>query len=281
MSTYRKETLNPSPSDRKATRHTKREGRRLRAGRRTLGAEPSGGQAGQQGGGVGAFFFYLVPGRSLARRGALRGVFSRRGRLVPGPLPSLCRLLLAVGEALALGHVARGAVLQVRGTDKGPLHTCWSRSPLRTPQRTLGFRRLKDKRIILTEENVRQRRLKRVQLNTTVLGAIRHSIKRSLCTPAGALFDFVFGSSRRGAAETNLTANPMRLRVRSPASLSGWRIWGRHELWCRWQTWLGSGAAVAVVEAGGCSSDSTPSLGTSVCRGCGPKKTGKTLCFQT
>ena len=37
--------------------------------------------------------------------------------------------------------------------------------------------------------------------------------------------------------------------------------------------WLGSCVAVAVVEASGSSSDSTPSLGNSVCLGCGPKKT--------
>ena len=34
--------------------------------------------------------------------------------------------------------------------------------------------------------------------------------------------------------------------------------------------WLGSCIAVAVV--GDCSSDSTPSLGTSICPRCGPKK---------
>ena len=33
--------------------------------------------------------------------------------------------------------------------------------------------------------------------------------------------------------------------------------------------------AVAVVLAGSCSSDSTPSLGTSICHGCGPKKRKK------
>ena len=39
--------------------------------------------------------------------------------------------------------------------------------------------------------------------------------------------------------------------------------------------WLGSGVGVAaaVAKAGSCSSDSTPSMGTSKCRGCGPKKT--------
>ena len=36
---------------------------------------------------------------------------------------------------------------------------------------------------------------------------------------------------------------------------------------------LGSCVAVAVVEAGSCSSDSTPSLGASICRGCSPPKT--------
>ena len=37
---------------------------------------------------------------------------------------------------------------------------------------------------------------------------------------------------------------------------------------------LGSGVAVALVVgvAGSCSSDSIPSLGTSICHGCGPKK---------
>ena len=39
--------------------------------------------------------------------------------------------------------------------------------------------------------------------------------------------------------------------------------------------WLGSVMAVAGVEAGSCSSDSTPRLGTSICLGCGPKKKKK------
>ena len=38
---------------------------------------------------------------------------------------------------------------------------------------------------------------------------------------------------------------------------------------------------MAVVQAGGYSSDWTPSLGTSICRGCGPKKqTNKKNCFH-
>ena len=45
-----------------------------------------------------------------------------------------------------------------------------------------------------------------------------------------------------------------------------------HELWCRLQTRLGSQVAVALVQAGSYSSDSTPSLGTSKCRSSGPRK---------
>jgi len=47
-----------------------------------------------------------------------------------------------------------------------------------------------------------------------------------------------------------------------------------HELQYRSQTQHGSCVAVAVVSS--YSSDSTPSLGTSICRGCSPKKTNKT-----
>ena len=69
----------------------------------------------------------------------------------------------------------------------------------------------------------------------------------------------------------------MRMQVRSLASLSGSRIQRCHDLWCRSQTWLGSHFAVAVVEAGSCSSILTPSLGTSICHTCSPKKPKKRL----
>ena len=62
----------------------------------------------------------------------------------------------------------------------------------------------------------------------------------------------------------------MRLWVRSLISLSGLRIQRCCELWCRAKMWLGSGIAVNVVWA-----DPTPSLGTSICRGCGPNKREK------
>ena len=67
----------------------------------------------------------------------------------------------------------------------------------------------------------------------------------------------------------------MRMQDRSLASLCGLRIRRCHELWCRSQTWLGSGVAVAVAQVGSCSSALTPSLGTSVCSRCDPKKQKK------
>ena len=57
----------------------------------------------------------------------------------------------------------------------------------------------------------------------------------------------------------------MRMCVRSLASLSGVRMRHCRELWCRWQMRLGSGVAVAVVQASSSSSDWNPSLGTSIC----------------
>ena len=47
-------------------------------------------------------------------------------------------------------------------------------------------------------------------------------------------------------------------------------------LWCRLQTQLGSRVAVALVQAGSCSSDLTLSLGTSICRGSSPRNGKKT-----
>ena len=64
----------------------------------------------------------------------------------------------------------------------------------------------------------------------------------------------------------------MRTWFRPVASLSGSRIQCCHELWCRSQTQLRSGIALAVAQVGSCSSDSTPSLGISTCCRCSPKK---------
>ena len=73
-----------------------------------------------------------------------------------------------------------------------------------------------------------------------------------------------------------LLTNPlgtMWFWVQSLALLSELKIWCCHELWCRSQSWLGSGVAVTVAQVNSCSSNQTPSLGTSICHGCGPKKT--------
>ena len=64
----------------------------------------------------------------------------------------------------------------------------------------------------------------------------------------------------------------MRMQVQSMALLIGLRIWHCHKLWCRLQMRLGSCIAVAVAQASSCSSNSTPSLGTSICHRCAPKK---------
>ena len=64
----------------------------------------------------------------------------------------------------------------------------------------------------------------------------------------------------------------VRMRVQSLAFLSGLKIRRYHKLWCRWKMWLGSGVAVAVMEACGCSSNLTPSMGTSLHHRCGHKK---------
>ena len=67
----------------------------------------------------------------------------------------------------------------------------------------------------------------------------------------------------------------MRLWVWSLALLSELRIWHCCELRCSLQGWLGCGVATTVAVAGNCSSDSTPSLGISICYGCSPKKKKK------
>ena len=61
----------------------------------------------------------------------------------------------------------------------------------------------------------------------------------------------------------------------------GLRILCSCELWFRTQILLGSHIAVAVVQAGSCSSDSILSLGTSICHTCRPKKQTKTKPNQT
>ena len=66
-----------------------------------------------------------------------------------------------------------------------------------------------------------------------------------------------------------------RMQFGSLALLHGSAIWGCCEMWCRSQTQLGSCIAVAMVQAGSWSSDLTPTLATSICHGCGPKKKQK------
>ena len=55
------------------------------------------------------------------------------------------------------------------------------------------------------------------------------------------------GPLKLGRMCSQLGGETLRLLVQSLSSLSGFRIWRCHELWCRSQMWLGSGVAVAVV----------------------------------
>ena len=64
----------------------------------------------------------------------------------------------------------------------------------------------------------------------------------------------------------------LRLWLGSLASPTGSGTQCCRELWPRSQRWLESRVALAVVQAGSRSSDSTPSLGTSSCLRCGPQK---------
>ena len=79
-------------------------------------------------------------------------------------------------------------------------------------------------------------------------------------------------SSHCGAEEMN----PTNMH-KDGGSIPGLTQWvGIHhccDLWCMSQMRLGS--RVAVVQARSCSFDSIPSLGTSVCQGCSPKKQKK------
>ena len=75
------------------------------------------------------------------------------------------------------------------------------------------------------------------------------------------------------AQQKQICLASLRMQILTLAFLSGLRIWYCHELWRRSQMRLGSGIAVAVAQADNCSSDWTPSLGNSIYRRHGPKKT--------
>lgn len=79
-----------------------------------------------------------------------------------------------------------------------------------------------------------------------------------------------------GLQVTNLTS--VHENSNSIPALAEWVKDGRcQELQCRSQMRLGSHVAVAAAQASSCSSDSTPCLGTSICRKCGPKKQEKKI----
>ena len=82
------------------------------------------------------------------------------------------------------------------------------------------------------------------------------------------------GSSHCGTVE-GIQLVSMRMQVQSLASLSGSGIQHSSELSCRSHMQLGSHVAVATAQAGSCRSNSTPSLGASMCHRCGPNNPKK------
>ena len=104
------------------------------------------------------------------------------------------------------------------------------------------------------------------------------SVLQNTLTYQITLRSFIKKNTQQGVpvvVEINLTSIHVDA-VRCLAQHSGLGIWHCDELWCRSQTWLGTWIAAAVEQASGCRPDSTPSLGTSICLGCSPKKQNKT-----
>ena len=94
------------------------------------------------------------------------------------------------------------------------------------------------------------------QRNFSIINCCRRNVFPSLHMPKPNW------SSYCGEAETNLTS------IHEDASLiPGLTQWVVDPALprCRSHTWLRSHVAVAVAQAGSCSSNSTPSLGTSIC----------------
>ena len=85
----------------------------------------------------------------------------------------------------------------------------------------------------------------------------------AILVPLPFHLNFRNSSSHHGSAVT-AQLESMRTQIQFLALLGGLRIWHSCELWYRSQMQLRSCIAVAVVWVSSCSSDSVPSLGTSM-----------------
>ena len=98
--------------------------------------------------------------------------------------------------------------------------------------------------------------------------------KRNCWGNRGSIKNYMIESSHHGSMEMHPTRNN-----EVAGSIPGLAQWVKdqafQQLWCRLQTWLESGVAVALAEASSYISDQTPSPGTSICCGYGPKKKRK------
>ena len=91
------------------------------------------------------------------------------------------------------------------------------------------------------------------------------------CFTGEQLTNTEVGSSLPNTAEKNSTS-VLRMWIPFLTLLGGLRLGHCYELWCRLQMQIRSHVAVAVAEAGRCSSNLIPSLGTSICCEFGPKR---------
>ena len=104
------------------------------------------------------------------------------------------------------------------------------------------------------------------------LFTVAQTWKQPKCPATEKWIKKIRGSSHCGSVLTNPPGINEDTGSILALTLRGLRIRHCHELRCRSQMRLGSHVAVAVVQNSSCSSDLTPSLGTSTCRRCGPEK---------
>ena len=111
-----------------------------------------------------------------------------------------------------------------------------------------------------------------IRRRTVGTGKIQAWVPARQQIPAGLIFLKKKQLSEKGHGNSCSGAEPdivsVRMHVPFQASLNGLRIWCCLRLWCRSQMWLGSGVAVAVVQASSRSSNSTPDSRTSICQVC-------------
>ena len=114
------------------------------------------------------------------------------------------------------------------------------------------------------------------QLNTAITSkSTRTQLRNILPKYSPVLFRVMKDKKRKGvpvvAQRVKSWYSVCEVSGSIPGLAQRLRIQRCYELWCRLQTQLRSGVAVALVQAGSCSSALTPNLGTSICCTCSCK----------